>query len=350
MGEANNAKIDDIRHSLNLIRSTRPEDRTRGIAILSQMRSDPRVVQVFQLLYRDDPDPRVRAAAWNALNPLGMSDSLPATVSQPDSARQRETALERSAEARPESQGLFLANPENARVVARYTRQSRQSRRGGRIIRVMVGLALLLAGIFWGLVLPEWWRLYQLRADGVTTQAVVTSLQERGNGRHVVTYRFAAGSPEDEDAPAYSGEWRATLGEFLRLEEDDLIPVVYLPSDPSVSRLELRSPDNTRRLRRSLAALALSLFAAFLLLYDIRRRRAARLNRLLRGEVLTCSGHMDQEGNYHIKLRYRFSTPGGQPISGQVTRTRNDLRNGRLPKTGTPVAVFYKGQRSYRIL
>lgn len=338
MGEANHANVNDIRHSLDLIRSSRPKDRTRGIAILSQMKNDPRVIQVFQILYRDDPDPEVRAAAWNALNPQGASVPLPAAVEQPTSARP--------------AHELFLADPANARLVARlaahHTRLSCKSR---RIVWAMVGLALLLAGVFWGLVLPDWWRWYQLGEKGVTTRAVVTNLQERGNGRHVVIYRFTTGNPEDADAPTYSGEWRATLGEFRKLEEDELIPVVYLPSDPSMSRLDLRSPDNTRRLRRSLAAIALTLLAVFLMLYDTyRRRRASLSNRLIRGEVVSCRGQMDPEGTYHIKLRYRFSTPNGQPISGQMTRTRNDLKNGSLPPAGTPLAVYYKGPRSYRVL
>ncbi len=340
MGEANDANINDIRLSLDLIRSARPEDRMRGIAILSQMKSDPRVVQVFQILYRDDPDLRVRTAAWNALNPQGASlPSVPLPMAvQPPPASQMPAGHQT---------GPFLANPANARIIARFTRKSR---RGRRIIWTMIGVALLLSGIFWGMVLPDWWRWYQLSANGVTTKAVITSLQERGKGRHIVTYRFEVGDPEDENAAGYSGEWRAVLGEFRNLEEDDLVPVVYLPSDPTISRLDMRSPDITRRLRRSLAAIALTLLAVFLMLYDLHRRRTTRPSRLIRGEVVSCTGHMSEDGNYHIKLHYRFSTPKGQPVSGQITRTRNDLKNRGLPTAGTPIAVYYKGQRSYRVL
>ncbi|RPI92056.1 MAG: hypothetical protein EHM39_13940, partial [Chloroflexi bacterium] len=175
MGEPN---INDIRYSLDLIRSTRPEDRTRGIAILSQMKHDPRVIEVFQLLYRDDPDPGVRAAARDALYPQGISAPLP-VIRAP-------TAVEAPPREAP-ARGPFLVNPANASLVSRYARRPRRRR---RIILAMVALALLLAGVFWGLVLPDWWRWYQLNEKGVTTQAVITSLQEQGNGRHVVTYRF----------------------------------------------------------------------------------------------------------------------------------------------------------------
>jgi hypothetical protein len=59
---------------------------------------------------------------------------------------------------------------------------------------------------------------------------------------------------------------------------------------------------------------------------------------------------LDDDGDYKILLNYRFRTPTDKVLTGEVRQIRNDLRQTPLPVPGTPVAVFYRNPRSYRLL
>ena len=88
----------DLLRSLRLIRSAAPEDRKRGIALLSKVHDDPRVNQVLERLYQDDPDPGVRDIAWQALQLLDPS------VPHPNADRASASTTPR----RPSSRGVQI--------------------------------------------------------------------------------------------------------------------------------------------------------------------------------------------------------------------------------------------------
>src|SRR5690606_18022209 len=105
----------------------------------------------------------------------------------------------------------------------------------------------------WGLAAEPWYDWLRLREDGARADAAITGLSApastNSDAPHTAAYRFRL---SDEDgAPEYFGEQRVTpdLYTWMADAEALTLPAIYLPADPSVSRLDLESPDDTRRER-----------------------------------------------------------------------------------------------------
>jgi len=98
---------------------------------------------------------------------------------------------------------------------------------------------------------------------------------------------------------------------------------------------------------------ALGLLAAVVLLLFlglVRRRGGLRNRRVLRGQIVECDGQNDDDGDFKLRIQYRFRTPKGQVVTAQVRQIRNDLRDKPLPAPGGTVAVYFRSARSFRLL
>jgi hypothetical protein len=342
----------EILRSLRLLRSPSAEERKQGIEILSGLADDPRVLQVFEYLYQIDPDPEVRDMAWQAI--IWQGPSVPAPGPEPEERGERLAA----ARANGNERRLFLMNPSNARLVAEHTRRAAAaSQKRGRVPAFIATVLLFIAGIFWGLVLPDWRTWYQFDQEAVTTQGEIIALEIReqvpDDARYVVYYHFATGSAEEE--VFFSGEQRVSPDFYEAQAEDTPVDVTYLPDDPDQSRLDdHHNPAVERRNDRTIAAGGLTfIFLLLFVLSAIQRRRpeqAVRGKHLIRGDVVSSTGLKDDDGDFNVKLRYSFQSPNGQIITDQTSQIRNDLSKTSLPAPGTPVAVYYQNDHSYRLL
>jgi hypothetical protein len=360
-----------VLRSLRLLRSTDPGDRARGIHVLSGVRDDPRVAQVFEHLYESDPDPGVREAAWRALNqsapsipspvpaappgpvspnPAPEAAVLPATAPfrlAPAEARASPPSADKRRPVRANETALFLLNPANAPVVAKEMKRMAKKRKGGRAAFGLAGFLLALAGILGGLALPDWYDWYRFHQDGVTVVGTLTGLEARGD-RYYALYTFEiapGGTPT-----AFDAEQRITEFEYEQLDLDTPVDVTYLPDAPDTSRIDAESPIDVRRNYLGLAALGVLAAAALFVALGLARRAGLRGRHLLRGQVVECVGRLDDDGDFKIRLRYRFRTPSGRVLTGQIRQIRNDLKRAPLPAPGAPVAVYYRNERSYKLL
>jgi hypothetical protein len=272
MSAAQTPSSTDLLRSLRLIRSAAPEDRKRGIALLSKVHDDPRVKQALEHLYQEDPDPGVRDIAWQALQLLDPSVPHPnAGHAAASTAPRRPSsgAVPRQSSGRAgiprqsSARALFLLNPTNATFFAKELKRIEQQKRRGQIPLWLAVIVLLVVGLLWA-------------------------------------YIIGKNHPEDKL----------------------IITAVAL----------------------TVAVVALAMLGM------IRRRGGLLRRRVLRGQVVECSGHVDDDGDYKILLHYRFRTPTDKVLTGEVRQIRNDLRQTPLPVPGTPVAVFYRNPRSYRLL
>ena len=316
------------------------------------------MVQVFEYLYENDPDLSVRQMAWQAINQQGPSVPAPAlrpARSQPRPAAVRTSALSAElADLDLFTRPLFLVNPANQKIVARLTRAAPRPR-SGRLILLLVGLLLLATGLLLGWVLPGWIEWYRLEQDGARTLGYTLGLDVRASGdatHYYVTYSFSTdrGNP---GAPIYTGEQRVRERIFRALATDTPIEVVFVRGDPMISRLTHANPADMQRNRFTLAAAGLlALTLLLLLLRAVQTRRASRSagKQILWGRALACTGRMDEDGDFYLKLRYSFRTPAGETITGQLSQIRNDLKRTRLPEPGTPLAIYYRSNASYRVL
>lgn len=332
---------EEISQGLKLLRSDDPKERQHGILILSAMRNDPRVQQVFQHLYTKDPDPKVREMAGRLVGPAPAAGVRP--PSRPKSAPPVAPVRRRRAPG-----GLFLLKKNHARLVAAEARRIADHRKVGRGTFWMAIVLLLVVGLLWAVTLPDWTTWYRLDQDGTTTTAEIVERQAEGGDDYHLGYRFeAGGSP-------YTDSQRVTGDAFEDLADDETVTVTYLPDDPGTSRIEVDNPADARRDRLTIAAAGLSVVTLLLIILGIvQRRRPHWLHRgwrLLNGQLVACGGRIDQDGDYKVTFRYRFRSPTGRVITGQIREIRNDLRGKALPRAGTPVAVYYRSDRAYRML
>lgn len=363
MTEAGSSPSKEVLRSLRLLRSPDPEDRKRAIRFLSTMRSDPRVQQVFEHMYKKDPDPSVRQLAWRAIWATDpsvpapapreelpsfepppaptLAELVPPAAAPPPAAPRRSPRRGRRAWRQP-----FLLNPSNAPLVEQERARRAKRKKTARWTFRLGALLLLLMAVLWGVLVPQWVRWFQFERDGVTVAASVTALEE-ADDRYTVRYGYQVGEQE------YAGEQRVTESAYDALAGGAALSVTYLPDDPADVRLEADSPED--RFRNYLTAVVAGLtLAALLMLLSavLRRRRALRIvpPAVLTGQVVACEGALDDDGDYKVKVRFRFLTPQGQTLSGQARQIRNDLRDRPLPPVGAPVAVYYRHEQSYRLL
>ncbi len=282
-------------------------------------------------------------------------------------ARRRAASEPRRAASQPRhpaSHTLFLLNPANAKFVARETKRISEHKRGSRVPFLIALLVLFVAAALWALALPELLTWYDFRQNGVTTQGTLTNLRITNADRFYAAYAFevvadsgAAAQFQDEqpiteanyDAllPVFA-EWQASGGDPVTIE------VKYLPGDPATSRLTAQNPDDLVRDRLTIGAIGMSVvFLLLVILWIVRRKRPyllARGRRLLRGEMVGCTGREDDEGDFKLMVEYRFRTPSGSVIVHRASQIRNDLRRLPLPGPGTPVAIYYRNDRAFRLL
>jgi hypothetical protein len=340
--------------SLQLLRSADPEDRKRAIRFLSTVQDDPRVLQVLEHLYEKDPDPGVRQLAWRAIQLTDPSVPAPVQrqVTPPPAATPRAAPV---SPPRPMRAGReqwvwrepFLLNPSNAPLVEQERERRARRRKVGRWTFVAGAALLLVVAVLWGVLVPFWARWFDYERNGVNVPGVVEERVQPEDNFYQVRYRYTVNGVD------YTATQRVTRDEFDRLSEGAPVTVIALPGKPAEPWLAANTPEG--RLRNWLTALvaALTLLALLLMLSAIlRRRRALRIEApaILTGQLLACEGAEDDDGDFKVRVSFRFRSPSGQTLTGQARQIRNDLRARPLPPVGAPVAIYYRHDRSYRML
>jgi hypothetical protein len=361
MSQSTPPSAEQIRQSLLMIRSSNPQDRLHAIELLAAARDDPRVVQVFEHLYREDTDPRVREAARRA---MPNAESAPAAAEEPPplpgraSTRPHPAAppprqpVRQARRRRPVRRGMFLLNPANARLVAREVKRAARRKQGGRSALLLVWAFLPVMGLLWGVVLPDWYDWLLLERDGKTTQGEIVDRQNSRNDHFSLLYRFPVGPAGS--GQSYLGSQRVTQETFEGFTIGTPIRVTYLEEHPDLSRLDTANPQDDRRDRLTIAAAGLTGITVLVLFLGILQRSRPYLLRggwrMLKGQLVACQGKLDDDGDYKIALRYRFRAPSGQVITGQVRQIRNDLKGKTLPRPGAPLAIHYRNKKTHRLL
>ncbi len=360
----------EILHSLTLLRSADPAARLRGIRTLRQVRDDPRVQQVFEYLYQQDPAPAVRQAAWQALRESAPAipapkphaghavpsargpEALASDAMNPSASPQKKMAKSRSNRRRsapPSDEGPFLLDPANRKLIAEERERIATQKKRGRSAFLLAAVVFLIMGVLWALALPQIRDWYRLDRNGAQAEGTITALERRG-GEYVVHYTFNVRQGETEST--YEGQQQVTEADWRQAAEGDPVRVTFWLDDPTLSRIDADDPSLAMRDRLILGASALAVLALMFLSLGMVQRQAwlRRRRRILPGQIVACTGSVDADGDYKVKIRYRFRTPQGQLITAQTSQIRNDLRRKALPRPGTAVAVYYRNAHAYRLL
>lgn len=196
----------------------------------------------------------------------------------------------------------------------------------------------------------EWNRVTTLEQSGIRVKAIVSD-HRTVSGKstsYYLTYRFSVRNQQ------YQREQNVGSGTYNRFPPGAPITISYLASDPSISMLAGDAEDNSDLVSFTIIFALVDvgglIMAGYLGVRSLRYRRLSRDGKLLRGEVLACTGLRGYKGAYTVSLRYAFRDPGGQNVEKLVKTVRNDLKKKGLPRPGTPVAVMYVDESLYEVL
>ena len=128
----------DIQKSLQRLRSSDPAERLRGVEGLSGVTDDPLVMQLFDHLYRTDPDEKVRDAVWRVINRQGPSVPSACVGRSAPQARP------------PDSDAPISSTLPTARSSPGPCARHRLRPAGHRLLDMLFVLALIAAAFLWG--------------------------------------------------------------------------------------------------------------------------------------------------------------------------------------------------------
>jgi hypothetical protein len=246
---------------------------------------------------------------------------------------------------------VFLLDPANSDFVAGKKRRLAPWRfaQGCMLVFLIPFLLIGIGLLGWGIQRRAEWQ--QISSSGVMVRGQVMdrsiSRDADGDIFHV-TYGY------DHNGRLFTRSENVSADIYGRAEPGTWVDVVYVPATPTLARLAETNE-----------ASQISFVFIFSLCWNglawpmflggiagaVGNRTLERKSRVISGEVVSCEGYTDGDGDYTLRVQYRFQPPDeGQAIIKKISSTRNDLRNQLLPEPGTPLAIAYCSRRLYRVL
>lgn len=250
------------------------------------------------------------------------------------------------------SPNTFLLSPDVA-IVTGY-RRSHVATRGHLYVAALVILvSLAVAALAILALLEATRRKTETNANARLAEAEIVARRFDDKDRAIsdrwfITYQYTAASGQ-----SYRAEAQVSQGLYERLPISSRIYIKYAADNPAESTLtdrELRPVDLELYLFFVFGPAALTLVTLGLAFWrsattSLYERRGI----VIQGQIVEAKGE-EITGQYYVRLRYKFKTPGDKELTGQARMWRDDLRGKELPRPGSPVAVLYARDRMYRLL
>ena len=250
--------------------------------------------------------------------------------------------------------GMFLFNDGNRAFVEGTSQKIVNPPRW----ELLIWLLLIVAALLGAALAPEWVIQRALAAQGHETQGTITghhtytTSNKNGTTTHYVltiVFMATAGPHEGQEFAVNESIGGFAYGE---LAIGASMPISFLPDDPNTARL---AGQYTEHIENTMIPVAIILFVLLLVCVVMARRSQQRTRRLTQtgqfivGEVVQCTGSK-VKSSYSINLKYAFRSPTGQILIRKESTYRNDLDSATLPQEGTPVAVLYADDKTFRVM
>lgn len=209
--------------------------------------------------------------------------------------------------------------------------------------------------------IQNWSEEQRLRIAGQPLTATIVDREDTSNrtdgSSYAVSYTYQVTLANGEQ-PVLQRREPVVFDLYQRLEPGSRVELLYLPEDPAVARLTQNLNSSSVNvitlvgfvLIWTVVFCGLPLYLALRLIQGWRKeRRLGREGQLVIGELLAFDGRLDSDDDYAIELRYRFRSPSGTVIEDRATGIHNELKGSEL-SIGTPVAIWYRDERSYTLL
>ncbi len=257
---------------------------------------------------------------------------------------------------------LFLLDPKQRSVAiggAPYKGQSMGVAGCASVPILFLGIGIVVTLFFLlPMTISSWIEYFRLSSAGVTTPATVVDRRistSDDSTSYYITYEFRYVQPNGEPA-VQRGEDDVSSGEYERLEPGTQIEIFYDPNDPAISDMQPPNILDPALITGFMIAWSglwngvLGFMSYGVLAAARKERKLARHGQLIHGTLTRISGDTDSDGDFLVDLHYRFVTPQGREINASEKNYVNRLRNTPLPSVGTPVAIWYADDKTYKVL
>jgi hypothetical protein len=215
-------------------------------------------------------------------------------------------------------------------------------------------LVSVLPFLAFGLVMMVWGFDYlqddrRLSRDGVVTQGrmVEQRISEDSEGvtRYYITYTFVADTE-------YQRQQAVDRDLYNRYEYGAPVDIVYLASDPMQSRINGTSSTEVILLAFGFCWTLVMLIILYFPLSNFRaERNLSKYGTTIEGEVIQAEAHTDSDGDYTVKVTYRYHSPHkNKTITRTHSFTHNAARNRPLPTAGQAISILYYRDNQQRLL
>lgn len=240
-----------------------------------------------------------------------------------------------------EGDEVFLIDPRHAPFVQGESPHLGEDTLGCMQRVVIVILVLMSVALFLSQTIIE---------DAETrTDATIIELVEDGvvdEPVYIIVFAFT-----QEDGSEETLELEIDDATFRSLQDDETVPVRYIPGQPESALLDLERGTNEVIILLGLLLLYIVYVAIFWILRPLMQRNRLESEGVLLKAQLANIYPIGRPGRgYLVRLEYVYTSPDGETVSHKITRNRPDLRENRLPKIGTPLAVLYVNRRLHRLM
>jgi hypothetical protein len=296
----------------------------------------------LKVYYHMDETPEIRAMVSNELQKRGVSTEM--SELHPERLTSRILT-------KPEAltiPGVFVLDPANyAFLDGTATRtKSKPSSIGYAVV-----MLLLIAAFFGFFAVRDFVTVGQIEQFGTPTQAEVIKLEivsrRNPNGTsYYATYRFV-----DATGQEHSKMLEIDSNLYYTLKIPSQVEILYLPNDPSVSRIRSASKSFLNGEILGTVLFVLLAIMAFAISRSERRteKELADSGQLFQAHIVETAG-LKQKGGHQVNVAYVCKLPDGSVVWGDESAIREDLKQQPRPPAGTPVILEYANAKNYRLL
>jgi hypothetical protein len=296
----------------------------------------------LKIYFHMDHDPEIHALVANELQKRGVAPAM---------SELRPELLPSRALTKPEAltiPGVFVLDPANNEYLNGTGTRTKSKTSYFSFATIVLVLIAVLFGFF---AVRDFVTLGQIEQFGTPTQAEVTNLERvsrrNPNGTsHYVTYRFT-----DAAGQEHSKMLEIDSNLYLTLKIGSQVEVLYLPNDPSVSRIRSASKDFLNGEIFATVLFVLLAVMSFAVSRSERRteQQLADTGQLFEAYIIETAG-TKQKGGHQVNVAYVCRLPDGAVVWGDESAIREDLKQQPRPPAGTPVILEYANAKNYRLL
>jgi hypothetical protein len=331
--------------SLNYIADQDIKNRKHYVKAFKRVRGESYDFHL-KMYYHADQDPEVRKLVVDELQRRGAVPVLNDVRSETITCRSLTIEEARTIP------NLFVLDPSNYQYLNGTASRTRPKLWSIYIPALVI--AILIALFFGFFTVRDVLASKQIQDSGVATQAEITNLNRIAgtnsksyttSTRYEVVYKFV-----DTTNKQYTNKIDIPFNLYNSLKVGSIVDILYVPSDPSNSRLKDVAPN----LLGGAFGTGFFVLLALLVFFLIRSQRKtqqqlANSGQLLQAQVIESAGYKTK-GGYELAVGFACRMADNTILWGIESRLRNDLKDQSVLPIGASAVLEYAGAKNFELL